>query len=152
MARSAYVICMIRLAFCIALLASPAAAWEFNPQPICTISHQTDEVDLAVTFDPATAIYEIRLTLVDRPWPSAPVFAIQFDGPAGLTISTDRHQLSSGNKTLSVTDTGFGNVLNGLGLNRSATLLLGDRTVGVALDGAADPVEEFRSCARGLAA
>ncbi len=143
---------MIRHALCIALLACPATAWEFTSQPVCTISHDTGEVALKVTYDPAVAIYEIRLTLDGQPWPRAPVFAIRFDGPAGLTISTDRHRLSGGDRTLSVTDTGFGNVLNGLGLNDTATMLLGDRAIGIPLEGAAEPVEAFRACARGLTA
>lgn len=141
---------MKRLALCLALLGAPAAAWEFTPSPICTISNDTGEIAVTVTYDPAVALYEIRLTLNSAPWAAAPVFAIRFEGPMGLIISTDRHQLLDGGRTLSVTDTGFGNVLNGLGQNRTAVAELGGQSVSVPLDGAAAPVEDFRACTLGV--
>lgn len=111
--------------------------------PICTLSHTADRLEIAVTYDPDSRIYAIRLTHPDG-WPAAAVFAIRFDGPAPLTISTDRHRIEG--QTLSVTDTGFGNVLNGIALNREATALLGDRAVPFDLTGAAEPVAAFRRC------
>ena len=140
------------LALCLAVLGAPAAAWEFSPRPICTISNDTGETAVTVTYDPAMALYEIRLTLDDATWTQGPVFAIRFEGAAGLTISTDRHQLLDGGRTLSVTDSGFGNVLNGLGGNNTAVAELGEQSVSVPLNGAAGPVEEFRACTQGVSA
>ena len=134
------------------ILAAPAAAWDFSPTPVCTISHDTPEVAVRVTYDPARAEYAIRLTLAGRAWPPGPVFAIRFDGGRALTISTDRHRLSDGGTALTVTDTGFGNVLNGLQFNRMATALIDGDAVSVPLAGAAKPVEAFRACAQGLSA
>jgi hypothetical protein len=74
---------------------------------------------------------------------------MRFDGPRGNTITTDQHVISGGGATVTVTDRGFGNVLNGLEYNRIATALLGDRAVAVSLDGAAPAVREFRACAKG---
>ncbi|MBO6707236.1 MAG: hypothetical protein JJ912_14180, partial [Roseitalea sp.] len=76
--------------------------------------------------------------------------AMRFDGPIGLTITTDRHIASDEGRSLTVTDSGFGNVLNGLEFNHTATALLGDRAVPVSLDGAAPAVQDFRACAAGL--
>ena len=78
-----------------------------------------------------------------------PIFAIRFDGPRGLTISTDRHVILDDGATLTVTDRGFGNVLNGLEFNDTATALLGDRAVAFALDGAGPAVRAFRACTAG---
>ena len=128
----------------------PAAAWEFSDSPVCTLSHMTDEVAVTVTFDPALAEYAITLTLDGAPWPVVPAFAIAFDGAAPLVIQTDRHQLSDDGQSLRVTDTGFGNVLDGLEFNATALgialAFAGDRRVVVPLAGAAPAVREFRAC------
>jgi hypothetical protein len=125
---------------------SPAAAWEFTPLPVCTLSHQTDQARVIVTYDPRLPeAYAIAVT-GPAAWPDAPVFSMRFDGPRGLTISTDRQQLSDGGRTLSVTDTGFGNVLNGLEFNNTATALAGDISVPFPLAGAAPEVRAFRAC------
>ncbi|MDJ1015048.1 MAG: excinuclease ABC subunit B [Paracoccaceae bacterium] len=132
----------------IALLAvtAPAAAWEFTPTPVCTLSHSTSAAEVTVTYDPRAAEpYAIALT--GAGWPDAPVFAIRFSGPRGLTITTDRHRLSESGATLTVSDRGFGNVLNGLEFNETATALIGDRTVTLQLEGASEPVRAFRACA-----
>ena len=130
---------MIR-ALCLLMLADPAAAWEFAPAPICTI-RGGDTAEVTVTFD--GTLYEIALT---RPggWPEAPVFSLRFEGPAGLTISTDRHRIDG--DTLRVSDTGFGNVLNGMQFNARAVAVLGALSVPVDLTGAEDPVARFRDC------
>lgn len=128
------------------ILSTPAAAWQagFEGQ-ICTLTHTGDNAALRLTYDPAGPLYTITLTRA-APWPDAPVFSLQFDGPAGLTISTNRHVLSNGNLSLTVTDTGFGNVLNGLQFNTTATALIGDLAVPVSLAGAEAPVAAFRTC------
>jgi hypothetical protein len=127
-------------------LAAPALAWEFSDVPVCTLSHTTPEVSVAVTFDPAIPEYAITLTLADGVWPKGAVFAIAFEGGWPITIQTDRHQLSDDDRTLTVRDSGFGNVLNGIGKNSRATALLPGRAVTVPLDGAGGPLAAFRAC------
>lgn len=135
----------LTLAF--AVFAAPARAWDFMPLPVCTLSHATPGADVTVTYDPATALYAITLTRRAAPWAAAPVFAIRFEGGRALTISTDRHQRSADGRALTVTDTGFGNVLNGLEFNRTATAETGDSAEVLPLDGAAPAVQAFRACA-----
>ncbi len=128
------------------LLVSPASAWEFTATPICTLTHQTPDLAIRVTFDPAQAEpYAIALT---RPsvWPESDSFGLRFDGPAAMTIGTQRHQLSADRRTLTVTDTGFGNVLDGLAYNATATALADDTALPFDLTGARPAVEAFRSC------
>jgi hypothetical protein len=128
------------------LLASPAAAWEFTPTPVCTLSHATPDASVTITYDPRQPEpYAIRIAR-SAPWPEAPVFSIDYAGPRALAISTTRHRLSDGGTTVTVTDEGFGNVLDGLEFNTTATAILGDARVPVPLDGAAGPVQDFRAC------
>ena len=137
----------MRFAPVLALLAAtPLHAWEFSATPICTLSHATQETTVRVTYDPRVPEYAIALTRTAADWPDAPVFALRFDGPRGLTISTTRHRLSDGGTTLTVTDTGFANVLDGLELNDTATALIGAAQVAVPLSGAATAVRAFRAC------
>lgn len=132
----------------LAALAGPAQAWTFSPVPVCTIAHETAEGSATVTFDPATALYAISLQR-DAPWPAAPLFSIRFEGPRGLAISTDRHVLADGGHRLTVTDTGFGNVLDGLQYNRLALPRTGNAGLPLPLEGAAEAVAAFRACALG---
>jgi hypothetical protein len=73
-------------------------------------------------------------------------FGLSFNGPAAMTIGTGRHRLSADAKSLTVTDTGFGNVLDGLALNGTATALAGDSAIPFDLTGARPAVEAFRAC------
>ena len=130
------------------LLALPARAWEFRAGEICELVHEAPGTAVRLTYDPRLPEYTITLRRA-APWPVAPVFAMRFDGPRGLTISTDRHVLSDGGTALTVTDRGFGNVLDGLQYNRTATALTGDAALSVPLDGAAPEVAAFRACAEG---
>jgi hypothetical protein len=131
------------------LVAAPAAAWDFVPSPVCTLSHATEEAEVTVTYDPRrTQAWTIAVTVAGS-WPAAPTFGIAFDGPRALSIGTDRHVLGDGGRTLSVSDTGFGNVLDGLQFNATATAVSGDRSVILPLDGAAPEVEKLRACAEG---
>jgi hypothetical protein len=126
--------------------AAPARAWEFSPVPVCTLTHATGEAGVTVTWDPRRPEpYAIR---IDRaaPWPDGPVFSIDYAGARPLTISTDRHRLSEGGTAVTVTDRGFGNVLDGLEFNATATAVLGEARVDLPLDGAAGPVRDFRAC------
>ena len=127
------------------LLASPASAWDFAPSPICTLSHSEGGADITVTYDHATRLYAIAVTGPDG-WPGAPGFSIRFDGAQPNTISTTRHRITG--QTLTVTDSGFGNVLDGLEFNRTATAFTQTASVTVSLDGAAEPVQAFRACTK----
>lgn len=125
------------------LTALPATAWEFTPNPICTLDHAEPGTTVKLTYDHATALYAIAVTS-DQGWPAASVFSIRFDGAQPNIISTARHQTEGA--TLTVTDSGFGNVLDGLQYNATATAFTATAAVTVALDGAAEPVERFRAC------
>lgn len=127
-------------------LAGVAQAWSFSPIPICTVNHTDAGVELTMTYDPRDREYAIKITLSDRPWQPSDLFAMQFDGARPIFITTDRHQLSDGDRSLSVTDRGFGNVLNGLEFNVTATADLGGQSVDFSLLGAAEPVRQFRDC------
>lgn len=125
--------------------AAPALAWEFTQDTLCRLTHENAAVDVEVTYDPANPEYAIHLRRAE-PWPVSPVFAIVFEGVRPLSISTDRHSLSDGGRTLSVYDSGFGNVLNGLQYNSTATAFVLDDGETVSLAGAAREVELFRAC------
>lgn len=122
-----------------------AQAWEFTPGTPCVLTHEAQGVAVRLTYDPTIPLYSIALTQT-APFAPAPVFGMQFIGPFPLSISTGKHQLSDGGKTLTVTDSGFGNVLNGMQFNSSFIATLGAQTVSVPLDGAANPVAAFRAC------
>lgn len=121
---------------------SPAFAWDFSPAPICTLSH-TETAQVEVTYDDRLPEYAIHITRPDG-WVDAPVFSLRFEGPRGGIISTDRHTIDG--NTLTVRDTGFGNVLYGLQFNTRAVAVLGAQEVTIDLSGAADPVQAFRGC------
>lgn len=134
----------LALALCPAL---PAAAWDFTPLPVCTLTHATATATVRLTHDPAQPEpYAIAVTRAAG-WPAGAVFAIRFDGGRALTIQTTRHVLSDGGRRLTVTDRGFGNVLDGLEFNATATALTGPAAEVLDLDGAAEPVRAFRACA-----
>jgi hypothetical protein len=138
---------MRTLITCLCLVASPGWAWDFTPTPICTLSWENEDSSVVVTYDPRGPEYAITLRRA-MPWPQEPIFAIQFQGAQGLTISTSRHRLSEGGRALTVTDRGFGNVLDGLQYNDEATALTGSAALPVPLNGAAPAVEAFRDCAQ----
>ncbi len=134
------------LAIVIGFAAAPAAGWEFSPSPVCTLTHQGAGAALRITRDPQRSEpYELTITR-EAGWAASPAFGIQFDGPRGLTIATDRHRLSTDRQRLTVTDRGFGNVLDGLEFNDRATAMAGPDAVPFDLDGAAGPVRAFRDC------
>ncbi|MEO0938323.1 MAG: hypothetical protein AAFY38_09225 [Pseudomonadota bacterium] len=135
----------MRLFAFLLLTATPALAWEFSPTPICTLTHTEGPAEITVTYDHGTQLYAVAITSPDG-WPDASAFSIRFDGPRPNTISTARHQ-TEGN-TLTVTDTGFGNVLDGLEFNRSTTAFTQTAAVTFSLDGAAEQVARFRDCTK----
>lgn len=133
----------------LAFVASPALAWDFRSDPLCTIEGGTQALSVTVTFDPASGLYRIDLDRADG-WPESAVFALVFEGAGGLTITTNRHVVDG--TTLSVTDTGFGNVLRGLEAGATALAVTGDLAAPFALDGADDAVAKFRACSAGAIA
>jgi hypothetical protein len=124
------------------LLATPAHAWEFSATSLCTLSHETENVEVTITYDPAQPLYTLTLTGPD--WPEAPGFALDFAGGYPLTLRTVDDRREDG--ALVVTDTGFGNVLDGLEFNSLMTAIAGITAVAVPLDGAAEAVQAFRDC------
>ena len=100
---------------------------------------------MELTHDPTGPLYTITVTRL-QPWPDAPVFAMQFDGPRPIAISTTTQSFSADRRSLTVSDTGFGNVLNGLQFNFTASAFLGDAAVVVSLANASEPVQKFRDC------
>ncbi|MEQ9259950.1 MAG: hypothetical protein RIG84_12730 [Roseovarius sp.] len=135
----------MRLIVLICLIAPAAQAWEFTPGLPCRLNHETSEARVELTYDPTRPLYTITITRPE-PWPDAPAFGMRFEGARSLSIGTDRHVLSEGGRALTVTDTGFGNVLDGLQFNRTAVAVAGDAVVTLPLDGAAEPVAAFRAC------
>lgn len=133
----------MRLTVLALVFATPAAAWETTVGRVCTLAHDAPQASVRLTYDPAVPEYSITVTRTGD-WRPEPVFSIAFQGPAGLTISTNRHQIQG--PSVSVTDSGFGNVLNGLEFNETATAILGSQAVSVSLAGAAEPVQAFRAC------
>lgn len=137
----------MRVLLALALAASPAVAWEFRVGDLCELRHSGASGDVRVTYDPAGGDYAIHLTR-ERAWLPSAWFAIRFEGGRENTISTDRQTLSEDARTLTVRDRGFGNVLDGLEFNATATAFTEDTAMPMALDGAAGPVGEFRACTR----
>lgn len=140
---------MLRSLAMLLLTISPTLAWEARSGPVCELIHDGETASLHLTYNAAIQEYAIAIT-PDRPWLPGPIFAMRFDGPFTTAITTDRHVISDGGATLTVTDSGFGNVLNGLEFNHTATALLGDQSVIVTLDGAGAAVRAFRACTSSL--
>ena len=126
------------------LLATPAAAWEFTPGPICVLSHSEGDVEVTLTHDPVAPEFSITLSR-GAPWPAGDVFSIAF--ARGPTISTNRHELGDGGRSLTVRDRGFGNVILGLLAGGTATAFIGETAVAFSLDGAAEPTADYAACA-----
>ena len=125
---------------------SPAFAWEAGIDGgLCTLDHAGDEADVRLTYDPVLPEYTIAIRAAE-PWPEAGVFAMRFEGSQSNRISTGRHVLSDDGRTLSVSDRGFGNVLNGLEFNAIALAATGEAVVVIDLAGAAPEVAAFRAC------
>lgn len=136
----------MRTALTFLLLTSPAAAWEFSPRTVCTLTDTSDAGEIIVTYDAEITEYTITVTLPDGRWPNDPVFGMDFAGERPISIQTDRYTLSNDGRSLTVKDRGFGNVLNGLEFNTRAYAVLGDATVGFSLDGIDPAISAFRAC------
>lgn len=140
----------MRWCLAFAMLASPVSAWEFRAEPICVLEHSEPSSEIAVTFDLDQRLYSIDLTLTEGTWPDAELFGMLFAGPQQIQIATERHMILNGGKTLRVTDTGFGNVLDGLEFNERAFAKAGEQTLVFSLLDAGPAVAAFRSCTAAL--
>ncbi|MEO1108730.1 MAG: hypothetical protein AAFX90_12475 [Pseudomonadota bacterium] len=129
------------------ILATPASAWEATVGQICTLSHSTDQAEIFLTYDPSQPLYTLTVTRKTEGWTQTPWFAMRFDGSRPIEIATPRHVLSDNAASLTVTDTGFGNVLDGLEYNQTAYAFTQDGLAEFPLDGAAPEVRIFRDCA-----
>lgn len=138
---------------CLSFTTSPARAWDFTPFPICTLTHSTEKGEVTLTFDPAGPEYTITLRFVpdDLAWPEGTPFGMEFLGGQPVRIGTDRQVLSDDRRSLTVTDTGFGNVLDGLEFNAFGEGRSGDASMQFSLADAAGPVARFRACEDGAA-
>jgi hypothetical protein len=137
----------MRVALALSLLATPAFAWEYSSSPVCTLTHNTEKASLTLTYDSrADGPYAIEITRNDQAWPTAPMFMMRFDGLRPSVITTDRHELDPSGKSLTVTDRGFGNVLDGLEFNFIATAKSGETMLIFPLTEAAPSVRRFRAC------
>lgn len=99
-----------------------------------------------ITYDPATALYALALTLDGAHWAPSPHFGMAFSGGAALTIGTAQHRIDG--PRLTVSDTGFGNVLGGLEFNSTVRAFTAQDAAEFSLEGAAAPVQAFRACAQ----
>ena len=135
----------MRIALFLLCIGTSVQAWEFTPGSPCLLEHDSGQAQILLTYDPAQPLYSVTVRRAE-PWPEAPTFGMRFDGPQGRVIGTDRHVLSADRRSLTVTDRGFGNVLDGLQFNHVTTAISGDVVVTFSLEGAAEPVAAFRAC------
>lgn len=128
------------------LFGTPILAWEFTETSVCVLTHEDPNATVVVTFDPPANRYTIAISRPGKVWAGGQNFRIQFNGEQALTIGTTRHVVSDDGLITSVSDSGFGNVLDGIQFNDTMTAALGDDTATVQLSGAADPMVAFRQC------
>lgn len=131
----------MRVALILTTLACPAAAWEFTPTPICTLS----DTNVTITYDARLPEYTITITRLDG-WDDAPIFGMSFDGAQPITIRTDQHQRTADGRGITVADAGFGNVLNGLQFGAAATAFTGNTSATIPLAGIGPAIRAFRKC------
>lgn len=136
----------MRLLAAFILCASPAAAWEFTETDVCILSHSDPAAEVTIIYDPAQPLYTITLTRPEKAWPAGPDFRIRFDGNRPISIGTTRQVISDAGRTVSVSDVGFGNVLDGVEFNALMFATIGDQGVSIPLAGAEGPMADFRAC------
>ena len=136
----------MRLIALVVFLPTYASAWEFSLTPLCTLTHQSEHARIEITHDPAIPEYRMTLDLFTEPWARSETFGMTFRGGRSLTIGTNRHIIDK--SRLSVSDTGFGNVLNGLEYNALAIAFTSSQSIQFSLAEAAPEVRKFRSCAK----
>lgn len=130
----------------LALLPLRAAAWEFSPDPLCTLTHQAETAEIVITKDVTVPEYTLTVMLRSGAWPDAPVFFMDYPNGVGPDISTNRHTLSADRATLIVRDRGFENVLIGLEENGILYASSGGLRVTADVAMAFGAVQEFRAC------
>jgi len=147
LAWTAAILClMLRAAAILICTAAPAFAWEARVSgAVCELTDEDKAAQVRLTYDPAIPEYSISITS-GQGWSPSPTFAIRFEGPRGLTISTQRQVISGDRATVTVRDSGFGNVLDGLEFNNTATAILGNEAVTFGLENAGPAVRAFRAC------
>lgn len=136
----------MRLIALLCLFPLPALGWSFSPDPICTLSHQTDAADITITYDANLPEYALIIELRSVLWPVTPSFDMVFLGSNRLHIGTTQHQLSDDRTTLTVRDSGFGNVLDGLEFGAVGVARADRFMVQLDLDDAPAAVQAFRAC------
>jgi hypothetical protein len=136
---------MHKLTLALTLLTSPAFAWDFTSGAVCTLSDATDTAEIVLTYDPALPRYTLSIT-TDAAWPVDGTFSMTFANTRPAVIRTDRQTLSQDGMTLSVADSGFGNVLNGLEFGGQIRAAVGDRAVDISSDGIKGPMGAFKAC------
>jgi hypothetical protein len=149
-AWAAAILClMLRAAAILICTAAPAFAWEARVSgAVCELTNEDKAVQVRLTYDPSIPEYSISITS-GQGWSPSPTFAIRFAGPRGLIISTERQVISDDRATVTVKDSGFGNVLDGLEFNNAATAILGNEAVTFRLENAGPAVRAFRACTAG---
>ncbi len=138
----------ILLPVLLTLLASPASAlfWEVDViDGDCTLYSEQLGRAVYITHDPSIPLYTMTVTR-DQPWPDTEVFGIAFTGGQELTITTDRQTFSGDRRSLIVTDTGFGNVFQGMATNEVANLFTDSIALLFPLGGAAEAIAAFEAC------
>ncbi len=134
------------VALILSMFAAPAVAWEFTSLPLCTLSHATDQADIALTYDPGVPLYTLAITRRNGSWPAGGTFSMAFANTRPAIIRTDRQSLSDNNTTLTVADNGFGNVLNGLEFGGTIRAAVADDFVDMTSDGITAPMAAFKTC------
>lgn len=127
------------------LLATPAFAWEFTSGAVCTLSDSTDAAQIILTYDPALPRYTVSVT-GQAAWPEKGIFAMAFANTRPALIQTTRYTLSDDGKTLTVADSGFGNVLNGLEFGEAIRASVGEAFADFTSQGISGPMAAFWAC------
>lgn len=99
-----------------------------------------------ITYDPGATLYALRITHQSEDWAASTSFGMRFSGGVPITIGTSQHLIDG--PRLTVSDRGFGNVLNGLEFNTTATAFTDTQSVDLSLKNVADPLQAFRACSK----
>ena len=140
----------MRALFIFLMSTSAAFAWNFTPDPICRVTEKQDLLEINLTYDHATEIYAIAFTKSEAPWEQGAQFSIRFEGPRPKLIRTNRHEFSADGYTLTASDTGFGNVLDGIQYNTLAAIQTGDERIFIQIHKSFPAMEAFRKCVKAI--
>lgn len=136
---------MRKLTLALTLVTTPAFAWDFTSGAVCTLSDATDTAQIVLTYDPALPRYTLSVTR-ETAWPTGGVFTMAFADTRPALIQTSRYVVSEDGLTLSVADSGFGNVLNGLEFGGTIRAAVGDVDADFTSNDIAAPMAAFRTC------